>query len=564
MGKLATTLIALAARKSAARFEKATRNPQTAQHQLLQSILQRNRDTEYGRQYDFGNIKSAGEYANGVPMVEYDDIRSQIDRMTLGEKNLLTSEDPLLFAQTSGTTGNPKYIPVTPTCQKGGGMTTWMHYARKDHPKMLSGKIVTIVSPAIEGWTEGKIPFGSTSGMVVKEMPKLVQSAYAAPYDVFEIKDYDAKYYTLLRFGLESSISFIGTANPSSILMIAEYANKHSEELIKDVRDGTLSSNMDIGSDIRPSLESRFSKNAPRARELERLVARRSGQLLPSDYWPDMALLGCWKGGTVSAYIQKLQGWYDPDQRGMVPVRDLGYLASEARMSIPVSDTGSGGVLTVHLNYFEFVSAEEMDERPDTPDKWTFLTTGELDVGREYYVFITTTGGLYRYDINDVIEVVGKYNETPVIVFLRKGRGMSNLTGEKLSVNQIIDAIGRAQESTSTQVGHFRAEPDVDSSRYILKIEFEDAPTGDQYGAFLAATDDALSEVNIEYAAKRASGRLKSPVLQVMKAGWYERGKEKLVSEGKRLFQAKTVLLDAKQGYHPEPEDLEYEIYLNP
>ena len=141
---------------------------------------------------------------------------------------------------------------------------------------------------------------------------------------------------------------------------------------------------------------------------------------------------------------------------------------------------------------------------------------------------------------------------------------MTNLTGEKLSVNQIIDAIGRAQESTGVLVGHFRAEPDVDSSRYMIKIEFENAPTKDQFDAFLAATDDALSEVNIEYAAKRASGRLRSPVLQVMKPGWYERGKEKLVSEGKRLFQAKTVLLDAKHGYHPEPEDLEDEIFLNP
>ena len=60
---------------------------------------------------------------------------------------------------------------------------------------------------------------------------------------------------------------------------------------------------------------------------------------------------------------------------------------------------------------------------------------------REYYIFFTTTSGLYRYDINDVIKVTGRYNQTPQIIFLRKGRGMTNITGEKLSVNQVIEAV---------------------------------------------------------------------------------------------------------------------------
>ena len=92
------------------------------------------------------------------------------------------------------------------------------------------------VSPAIESWTEGKLPYGSTSGMVVKEMPKLVQSAYAVPYDVYEIKNYDAKYYAILRLALGTSVSFIGTANPSTILKLAEMTDRHAESLIRDDR----------------------------------------------------------------------------------------------------------------------------------------------------------------------------------------------------------------------------------------------------------------------------------------------------------------------------------------
>ena len=72
--------------------------------------------------------------------------------------------------------------------------------------------------------------------------------------------------------------------------------------------------------------------------------------------------------------------------------------------------------------------------------------------------------------------------------------------------------------------------------------------------------DRTLSELNIEWKGKRDSGRLKNPVLQVMKPGWYDRGKQKLVAAGKRLFQAKTILLDAKAPYQPEPDETELEV----
>ena len=68
---------------------------------------------------------------------------------------------------------------------------------------------------------------------------------------------------------------------------------------------------------------------------------------------------------------------------------------------------------------------------------------------------------------------------------------------------------------------------------------------------------------NGEWKSKRDSKRLKDPVLQVMKSGWYERGKQKLVADGKRLFQSKTIILDAKAGYQPEEEDTEFEVASN-
>jgi hypothetical protein len=560
MSRLASFLISAKARLSARPFKRAVVDPVAAQDRLLREILERNKDTEYGKGYEFGRIKTLADYQGTVPIIDYEDIRERIDRMTLGEKNILTAEDPVLFAQTSGTTGTPKYIPVTPTCQNSGGTTTWFHFANTSHPKMLSGKVITIVSPAVEGYTKGNIPFGSTSGMVIRELPKIVQSAYAVPYDAFEIEDYDAKYYSLLRFGVAENVTFIGTANPSSILKLAEMADRFADHLVKDIHDGTLSGDFAVDAKWRQALAPQLRANPARAAVLEQCRAKRDGKLLPADYWPKMALLGCWKGGTVGSYIDRLPEWYDPDERGMLPTRDMGYLASEARMSIPVSDTGAGGVLSVHLNVFEFVPANDIDTHGDDKDSWNFIGVNELEVGGEYYVFITTSGGLYRYDMNDVIEVVGTYKKTPVIVFRRKGRGMTNLTGEKLSVNQVIDAVRKAETAIGREAPHFRAEPDGEASRYVFKVEFRETPDEATARKFLEVLDKEIAALNIEWEAKRKSGRLKPPVLQVMKPGWYERGKQKLVAEGKRLFQAKTILLDNKAIYHPEPEETALEV----
>lgn len=561
MSGVANVFIAYAARRAAAPFERAVADTRAAQNALLAERMRRNRDTDYGREYGFAEIRSLDDYAKRVPVVDYEDLRPRIDRITRGEKNVLTAEDPVLFAQTSGTTGKPKFIPVTPTCRKAGGLTVWLHYARHDHPGMFKGQIVTIVSPAIEGYTEGHLPYGSTSGMVVKEMPGIVQSAYAVPYDAFEIESYEAKYYALLRLGLAANVTFLATANPSSVLMLAEMADRNAESLIRDVRDGALSDAFEVSPAIRAALAPRLKADPARAKALEAMRARR-GRLVPADYWPGMALLGCWKGGTVGAYIKKLHAWYDPDGEGMVPVRDMGYLASEARMSVPISDRGSGGVLTVHSNVFELVPAEDVDARPDDHESWRYLPAADVEVGKEYYVFITTSGGLYRYDINDVIEVVDRYKTAPVVEFRRKGRGMTNMTGEKLSVNQLIQAIQVAAEAVGTQVAHFRGEPDLQESRYVFKLELAAPLAADRRRVLLESIDHELGRLNIEYQAKRKSDRLRAPVLQVMREGWYERGKQKLVAEGRRLFQAKTILLDAKQGYRPEPDEVEGEERL--
>ena len=293
----------------------------------MQRILRRNADTEYGRRFGFSSINTIAEYQRAAPLVTYADIQQDMERVAAGAKNVFTAEDPVMFAQTSGTTGKPKYVPVTPTDQgraHADQMRTWLYHAQKAHPGILDHKIVTMVSPAIEGHTEAGLPFGSTSGHIYRNMPALVRRAYSIPYEVFEIADYQAKYYTIMRIALEHDVRFLATANPSSILQLMNKANAHSEELIRDIRDGALSGVQDIDPEIRQHVQQGLRPNPKRAAELDLMRSRRNGRLVPGDYWPKLGLIGCWKGGTVGHYLEKFDAWFNPDGARSVPVRDMG------------------------------------------------------------------------------------------------------------------------------------------------------------------------------------------------------------------------------------------------
>lgn len=543
---LAGKLIAFVGKRAAGRFDKACRDPDSVQSSLLLDIVRRNAGTEYGQRYDFASIKTVADFQRNVPVITYEDIKEDMMRVVSGTSNVFTAEDPVMFAQTSGTTGDPKFVPVTPT-DRGTAhtdqMRTWLYHAQKAHPGILDHKIVSLVSPAIEGYTESGLPFGSTSGHIYKNMPRIVQRAYSVPYRIFEIEDYQAKYYTIMRIALEHDVHFLATANPSSIIKLCDKADAHAEQLIRDIQEGSLSKTLAIDPEIRQELEQKLRPNPKRALELQKLRSHRNGRLLAGDYWPRLGLIGCWKGGTVGHYLNQFDAWFNPDGKRPVPVRDWGYLSSEARGSIPLSDEGSMGVLTLATNFFEFVEVDRLEANRDNSAAWSFLTVDTLETGKEYYIFVTTSSGLYRYDINDVIKVVDYYHRTPQIIFLRKGCGMTNLTGEKVSVNQIINAFQEASKVTGAIPNHFKAEADVDNTRYILRVEFASRMEESVLQEFLKVLDNTLKDVNIEYKAKRDSTRLRPPVLHVMHEGWYERGRRKLAESGKRVFQSKTDIL---------------------
>ena len=201
-------------------------------------------------------------------------------------------------------------------------MNLWVYYALKDNPRLFDGKILAVVSPEKEGSTTGGIPCGAESGHAYKNLPEAIKNLYVLPYEVFEIKEYDAKYYCILRIAMEHNISTIATLNPSTILLLCQRIEKIKNRVIEDIRHGTLNNELNIRYDIRKKIEGCLRPNPARADELIRLSTSRGGELKPMDFWPNLALIECWKGGTVGIYISYFKKYFRDD----VTIRDFGYL----------------------------------------------------------------------------------------------------------------------------------------------------------------------------------------------------------------------------------------------
>ncbi len=523
-------------------FEFRTKNPLKAQKKILLKYIRRNRDTEFGRKYNFGKIKSIGDYRSMVPVSDYEDIRPYIDRIAKGEQNVLTKDRVVFFGVTSGTTNLPKLIPTTNYSEtiKDDLMSLWSYYISRDHPDVLDGRILAIVSPKIEGKTEVGIPFGAESGYSYKALPRPVTALFALPYEVFDIEDYEARHYAILRLSMEQNVTDIATLNPNTIILLLHKIEKWQKLIIDDISSGTLSKSFMIDPKIYATLTKRLKPNPRRSNELKSIL-NRTGKLLPKDFWPNIRLIECWQGGMMKLYLKELDDYF-----GDVPKRDIGCVSTEARASIPIKNNRSDGILAILTNFYEFIPKEDASG----PNKRTLVCT-ELEAGKEYFIIVTTAGGLYRYDIDDIIKVTGYYNNTPTIEFVQKGLGATSLAGEKLYASHIDNALVKVLEKEKFRLEFFCAvtQPS-EGPRYAFLVEFSGAePTDKEALRFLMSVEEELGKQDREYDFVRKSQLLASPVLKILKSGSFETYRARRISEGAQEGQFKATELTSDQDF---------------
>ena len=523
-----------------------SRHPKHAAERTLRDILTISRDTVYGKEHHFDRILSATNaddlfrlYRQYVPVNDsFETLRPYVERHKNGETNVLFPGKPDMYATTSGTTSEPKWIPMTHKYLKDvyGKMThIWIWNFICHRSRIFGGHLFTTVGKELEGYAPDGTVFGSVSGVLVRDVPKIIKKHYTAPAAVMSIDDYAARNYTLMRLALQHrDLTLWATANPSTILELLRTLNENTEEMINDIEQGTLSWNFEISDYIRAELDAYMSPQPLRAAELRRLL-QEHGKLMPKHFWPWLQLLSTWKCGNTKIYMEKYMDQFDWSKTFY---QELGYIATECRFGFSLDDTNES-VLFPHFHYYEFVEESELDK----PHKH-YLQIHELEQGKRYCAYVTTYSGLFRYNMNDLVEVGGKFYDTPTVHMVSKINGIVSMTGEKLYEPQFIDAVHKAEELMGVKTKFFVGFADISESKYHFYYEFVDEKI-DQETAdeFTKVVDRKLQEINNEYESKRASFRLKAPQAHILLSNAYARFKAACLRDGFRDGQFKFNLL---------------------
>ncbi|MFA6034961.1 MAG: GH3 auxin-responsive promoter family protein [Myxococcota bacterium] len=521
-----STLGKLLFSRSWIKFEKAAAAPVKAQGERLAAILGRNSGTVFGREHNFSAIRTPEQFRASVPVRDWSGFEPYINRMTSGERNVLVAGDVLFFGRTSGTSGTPKYIPVTQEYidEYLLGRRVWMRQVIASFPGLVRGKLLTVHSTGIEGRTPSGIPYGSITAPMSRsrQWSSIAGGFDEIPPDVYSIPDFEARYYCILRFALESRISVIGAINPSTIVLLARKLSEYEPQLAADLQAGSLNPDIFIDPVLRRRLEMRLAPNPAMAAAV-RGSYERHGVVKLRDVWPGLCGVLSWKGGSAPFFIAQFKEWFDG-----IPVMDYGYGATEGNFTVPLSPEGDDGVCIPLGHYMEFIPEGMRDKGGDAA-----LTMDRLEKGGRYHVLVTGSHGLYRYDINDVVECTGHYMKAPRLRFLHKGGSVLSVTGEKVTEQQVVEACSRAASGAAVRFAGFSCTVRMaETPYYLVGVECADGSPDEILMDFLMRFDDELAVLNLEYEAKRRSLRLGFPRLVLFSPGAFDRYRDEQVRSG--------------------------------
>ena len=515
-------------------FVHAAKHPGQIQRALLQQLLRRNATTRFGREHRLDTVSNYDDFIGAVPVQTYETLRPYIEAQEQTGEPALNIAQPVMYAKTSGTTGQAKLIPILPTTlqehKRSQAIQSYVQFATE--PRAYYGRCVAIVSPAEEGTLDTGTPYGSTSGFMYQNMPRLAKVKYVLPYQVFEIEDYDLKYLLILRLGVAyRDVTHLACANPSTLVKLLAVLAANRSTLLRDITQQTFSRIDELPVDVQAVIRPRLSCTPRRVTELQTILTL--PQPTFADLWPELQMVSTWTGGSCGIPLARVRPTLPPTAR----VAELGYLASELRGTLMVDLKRNVGIPTIHENFFEFVERDDWDA-----GRQVFLTIDQLTEGKEYYIFPTTAAGLYRYFMNDIVRVTGLFYNTPTIEFVQKGKGVTNITGEKLYESQVIAAVRTAEDATGFVSGFFLMFADAVQERYRLVVECA-TPTDSWIQQTVESVERHLMAGNVEYAAKRASGRLQPLELLPVRSGTGDAYKQYCLQQGQREGQFKLIAL---------------------
>jgi hypothetical protein len=490
------------------RFCRAIADVEHVQRRILKDCLAANQKTDYGRRFDFASISSVDSFQESVPVTTYKDYADSIEATGQGYTNLLTSEPVTMFEVTSGSTSPSKLIPYTPSLRAEfqRAIAAWIVDLFRHSPDLKHGPAYWSITPLIEGrkTTAGGIPIGfeEDSAYLGQWTKSLVDTVLAVPNEVKNIQDMETfRYITLLFLLRQPHLRLISVWHPSFLSLLLAPLSKWWSALLEDIAQGTLSPPGSLDPDLEEVWLQDLSPDPQRAGDL--------ASLHKDDYqslWPHLGLISCWLDSHAGSYASALQSRF-PE----VFFQGKGLLATEAIVSFPWMGAEES-VLAITSHFFEFLAVDPLTFEPIS--NWPRLAH-QLEKGEIYSVIVTTGGGLYRYHLGDVVQVVAHHDRVPCIRFLGRGDKVSDHFGEKLCeqfVDQVLKDLFREHQLNPT-FAMLAPDDGPEGIYYALYLELPPQQRTRDSLARLALDLDRKLGRNFHYEYCRRLGQLAEPAI---------------------------------------------------
>ncbi|CAD0006554.1 GH3 auxin-responsive promoter family protein [Flavobacterium chungangense] len=417
--------------------------PVETQLKVFKILIEKAKATEFGKDHHFDTIKTITDFQKNVPIRDYEDLKSYIEKVKLGKENILWKGKPIYFAKTSGTTSGAKYIPLTRESMPShinAARNAILHYINETgNADFVDGKMIFLQGSPILTEKHG-INFGRLSGIVAHFVPKYLQKNRMPSWETNCIEDWESK--------------------------------------VDAIVDETIKEDMSVISGIPSWVQMYF----------ERLQQKSGGKKI-GDIFKNFNLF-IYGGVNYEPYRAKFENMIGRkvDSIELFP-------ASEGFFAYQDSQKEKGMLLLLNSGiFYEFIKADEFfEENPKSH------TVGEVEIDVNYVLIISTNAGLWRYNIGDTVKFTTLFPHR-VIVSGRIKHYISAF-GEHVIANEVENAMKEATAGTKIVINEFTVAPQINPSKGLpyheWLIEFENEP--ENILSFAEAIDDSMRKQNIYY-----------------------------------------------------------------
>lgn len=422
--------------------QKWANNPVETQRKVFEKLIAQAKDTQFGKDHSFGQIKSYADFAAQIPVRDYEGLKGYVDRVVKGEESILWPGKPLYFAKTSGTTSGAKYIPLTKESMPyhiQAARNAILHYIHETgNADFVDGKMIFLQgSPELE--EKNGIKFGRLSGIVAHFVPAYLQRNRMPRWETNCIDDWETKVDAIVEETYNEDMAVI-SGIPSWVQM---YFEKLQQKEGKKVGDIFKNFNLFIYGGV---------NYEPYRAKFENLIGRKvdSIELFP---------------------------------------------ASEGFFAYQDSQKEKGMLLLLNSAiFYEFIKADEFFT--ENPRRYTI---GEVELGINYVLILSTNAGLWGYNIGDTVQFTS-LSPYRVIVSGRIKHYISAF-GEHVIGKEVESALKEAMEGTDISVNEFTVAPQINPQSGLpyheWLIEFEKEP--ENMESFALLIDTAMRKQNVYY-----------------------------------------------------------------